>query len=1009
MAVAFDAVGPAGSPSAGVHGTTSPLSWTHVLGGTANAILVAVVNAGSGTNNISSVTIGAGNTNIPLIGVSIGNGSQFCSWYGLISPPTGSQTVKVNFTGTPNDMLAGSVSFTGASSFGTLFAANNGASSTSSQTVSVTGTTTGGMVAATCAFGGQGWSAFTTTGSGGSINLSDPNSSTFAGDMQAIGTYSSTGSAMTVGFSAGAGGTDTWSVAAVEVLPPLWVVVQSASSHAHGVTTLAATYPGNVTSGTKLIALVSCDTGGLGVATSVEDASLNALTEIVNQAHGSGVGEGSLWALDTPAGDAGGSVTLTATFSTTVDAAILIQEVSGLATGNTVAAMIDGTPVASSGSTANTVIGPPLYTDTAVNEYLVYAYTDDGATAAGLGTPAGYTEDAHNLTGVTDSNVAISYALSTNGTETGTYTSSTGTTGWTLIMAAFLLAGAAPPVAGPLPGIPLVSAVPEIATPAAFVPGDLFASPAVTSASFPLGAFLPPGRRSPAAFTRLPPRIVGYQVSITGTTTPLTLAGAVNITGTLTRQVGKRTPATVNVTGSTTRQLGKITSAAINVSGATVRQVSKLASGTVNVAGSLTRNTGKKLAGTVNVAAVLISGFLHVLALSGTVQVTGTLVRSIGRLLKGTANVTGSQKVTIGKQIPGTVNVNGTLTRSLGKIFSALVNVNATLGTIRVKLLTLSGTVNVNGSLVRSIGKIASGTVSVTGSLINSTGKKLSSAVNVTGSLVRFAGKILAGTVNVSATLTTIKSKLVLLVTTVNVTGSMKVSLGKIVSGTVNVVMSAANQVGKKLSGTVNVSATALRQTGKTLAATVNITGTISSIRVKLLTLTAAVNVTGAVKVSIGKMIPAIVNVTGAMTSRIAKIMSASAQVAGSVVRSLGKTLKATVNTAATAVITRVRLMVLSVMVNITGTQKVQVGKLIPGTVNVAASATRHIAQTFSAAVRTAGSILSARPVVLGTTVKVAGSIVANAIHSTITILFRIGRPARRWVTGTVKKNWRLP
>ena len=201
MAVAFDAVGPAGSPSAGVNGTTTPLSWTHVLGGSANAILVAVDNAGSGTNNISSVTIGASNTNIPLIGVSIGNSSQFCSWYGLLNPPTGSQTVKVNFTGTPSDMLAGSVSFTGAGSFGTLFAANNGASSTSSQTVSVTGTTTGGMVAVTCAFGGQGWSAFTTTGSGGTIRLSDPVSSTFAGDMQAIGTYPSAGGSMTVGFS----------------------------------------------------------------------------------------------------------------------------------------------------------------------------------------------------------------------------------------------------------------------------------------------------------------------------------------------------------------------------------------------------------------------------------------------------------------------------------------------------------------------------------------------------------------------------------------------------------------------------------------------------------------------------------------------------------------------------------------------------------------------------------------------------------------------------------------
>ena len=218
--VGFDAAGPAGSPSAGVTGTTSPLSWTHVLSSNATAILVGVVNANSNTDNVTSVTIGASNTNVPLIGVAHNASGVFTSWFGLLNPPTGSQTVKVNFSGSPSDMLAGSVSFVNAASFGSLFSASSGASLTSSQTVSVTSTTAGGMVAVTGSFGGQAWSAFTTTGSGGTIRVSDPNSSTFAGDMQAIGTYPSTGSAMTVGLSAGLG-SDLWTVGAVEVLPAL--------------------------------------------------------------------------------------------------------------------------------------------------------------------------------------------------------------------------------------------------------------------------------------------------------------------------------------------------------------------------------------------------------------------------------------------------------------------------------------------------------------------------------------------------------------------------------------------------------------------------------------------------------------------------------------------------------------------------------------------------------------------------------------------------------------------
>ena len=76
--------------------------------------------------------------------------------------------------------------------------------------------------------------------------------------------------------------------------------------------------------------------------------------------------------MDTPAGNAGTKPTITATLTgTTYGSAILVQEISGLAAGNTLAAMIDGT-AATTGNTGST--GPATtaaYSSTAANEYLV--------------------------------------------------------------------------------------------------------------------------------------------------------------------------------------------------------------------------------------------------------------------------------------------------------------------------------------------------------------------------------------------------------------------------------------------------------------------------------------------------------------------------------------------------------------------------------------------------------------------------------------------------------------
>lgn len=228
-----------------------------------------------------------------------------------------------------------------------------------------------------------------------------------------------------------------------------WSVLQSASLAKTGGTTTAVAFGTNLSSGTKII--VATVVSGNTTVASVKDGAGNSATLIASKVSGV-VASAYLYAMDTPAGDVGTTPTITVTWNASTPAtAILIQEVSGLLPGNTTA-MVDGTPGTLTNNTTGS-IGPPSYTTTAANEYLVYMYADDGGPLTWT-VPGGYTGDANGVNGSSNTDIQIAYANSTNGTETGQY-SITGTAAeWFLIMAAFKLpaasttAIAAPPVPG---------------------------------------------------------------------------------------------------------------------------------------------------------------------------------------------------------------------------------------------------------------------------------------------------------------------------------------------------------------------------------------------------------------------------------------------------------------------------------------------------------------------------------------------------------------------------------
>jgi hypothetical protein len=170
--------------------------------------------------------------------------------------------------------------------------------------------------------------------------------------------------------------------------------------------------------------------------TQVQDGSANSWVQLGAAANANQ--QTSLWALDTPAADAGTAPALTATFSVSAAGSIVIEEVSGLQAGATAAAMLDGTAATLTGATQNP--GSPTYTSTAASEYLICVYGDAGTSVTAT-QHAGWTIDANSVNTSANAGCCVEYKNSTSGSETDGWTTSAASQ-WTLVEAAFLLASA---------------------------------------------------------------------------------------------------------------------------------------------------------------------------------------------------------------------------------------------------------------------------------------------------------------------------------------------------------------------------------------------------------------------------------------------------------------------------------------------------------------------------------------------------------------------------------------
>lgn len=471
-----------------------------------------------------------------------------------------------------------------------------------------------------------------------------------------------------------------------------WNVVQSASSAATGTaTTKAATYGSNVSAGNKLICYIGVSFNTTLSVSSVKDAAGNSMTQVGFLADGTNTVAIAVYAMDVPAGDVGTAPTITVTLSRSSDCSVDIQEVSGLAPGNTLAAMIDGT-CATSSSAGGSSIAQPSYTSTAPNEFLVSVEADNGGPQTAT-QPSGYTLDAHAVNSNSFANICPSYKNSAGGAESGTWTFSGTTTGTALAVVAFKLAAAAPVI------------------------------PAVVTAPPP--AAKPAGTGSASRIIGGPP--AGGPVTHQGTAT-LTGSGSLSGSGVFAGAAAVDGEGTLSGTGAFAGSAALSGSGSLSAAVTLGYTAALSGSGSLSAAGVLAGSSALSGSGTLS-AGNIVLGYSTALSGTGVLAVSGvtlgysTALSGSGSLtaagvFAGSAAFTGSGTITATGTVSGvflgTAVLSGSGSLAAAGVFAGSAALSGS-GSLAASG-TFAGTVTMSGSGVLAGAGAFGGTVTMSGS-----------------------------------------------------------------------------------------------------------------------------------------------------------------------------------------------------------------------------------------------------------------------------------------------------
>jgi hypothetical protein len=214
LALAFDAVGPSAS-GASSSGSTS-LSWTHTAGAGATTAVVGASFDPTGADTGITLTAKYGVPSMTQIGASVHSNGQTAGYinaFGITGGATGAVTVAVTASTAAAFITGGSMSFTGAASFGTpATAQGSGTGNVTTLTVTVPSTTSGNQVVIFMVAG----HSFTAVTAPGVKQFFAGTSSTNAAGFSAGGTNPSTGGS--VGTTMTINGLDWMAAIAFEVI-----------------------------------------------------------------------------------------------------------------------------------------------------------------------------------------------------------------------------------------------------------------------------------------------------------------------------------------------------------------------------------------------------------------------------------------------------------------------------------------------------------------------------------------------------------------------------------------------------------------------------------------------------------------------------------------------------------------------------------------------------------------------------------------------------------------------
>ena len=229
MAVAFDAVGPS---SAGATGTTASLTWAHTITG-ANTVLIAgvAVDAGSDAGMTCACTYNAVAMTSLATRHSGGATAGFLQVFGIVAAAGASHNVVATVSGgTPANITAGSISFTGAAqttgaAFGTPASFDSAGATPTTATGALASNTNGNIIA-----------GFVTNGAG-ITSATAPSTSRFINSKTGSGAAGSCGGATSP--ATGSSVTMAWTVSPdyfaeilTEILPAATGTPVSAASGA---------------------------------------------------------------------------------------------------------------------------------------------------------------------------------------------------------------------------------------------------------------------------------------------------------------------------------------------------------------------------------------------------------------------------------------------------------------------------------------------------------------------------------------------------------------------------------------------------------------------------------------------------------------------------------------------------------------------------------------------------------------------------------------------------------